>query len=449
MRDDGPGQVAAARPGRSSVRFARLAERVRDSLIIVPLLGLLIGWGLARLLSGRALNDSLSDWMDSWYPSVAGREDSWVWFSAATFQTVTGTVAAAMLTFIGVVFSLTILALQVASSQLSPRIMRTFVRSNVVTATLAVFLATFVYSLTVLSAIQPGSDEVDAFEPFIAYYALLVLVGATLVMFVGYVSHIVRLIRVHHILDSVAAETRGWVRRNERRAGPRLDAASPPTGPVTSSVTAAHDGVVSLVDVQALVRLAHRHDCVLVLRARIGDHLTARSVLADAIGGAVPDAAAVRRHVDISSDRTVREDPAFGVRQIVDVASRALSPAVNDPTTAVQAVDRLTGLLVEIGQVADPPEHWVDDQGTVRLVQPAHSWADLVALAFEEIRQYGAESAQVTRRLSSSIDELVAILDESRHAALLEQRRRLVADVEALGVRDAEDRLTADRSGLG
>lgn len=447
-------QVSAARPGRSTVRAARVAERLRNSLVVVPLVGLLVGWALARLLSGRALNDSLSDWMDSWYPSAAGDDESWVWFSADTFQTVTGTVAAAMLTFIGVVFSLTILALQVASSQLSPRIMRTFVRSNVVTATLAVFLATFVYSLTVLSAIQPGSDDVDAFEPFIAYYVLLVLVGATLVMFVGYVSHIVRLIRVHHILDSVARETRAWVVRTDRRAARRVLAAAPPRSPVVARVPAGRDGVLCLVDVRELVGVALRHGCLLELRVRVGEHVTAASTLADVVplGGDhvdPPSPREVLRHVDVGSERTVREDPAFGLRQIVDVAARALSPAVNDPTTAVQAIDRLTGLLAEIGRRGDAVGHWVDEEGTVRVVQPVHRWDDLLELAFAEIRQYGADSAQVTRRLSASIDELAAVLADDRHGALADQRERLRDAVAATGVPDLARRLSPDRSGLG
>lgn len=441
--------VSAALPRRSSVRRVRIAERLRNSLMAVPLVGMLAGWLLARLLAGRDLHDSIREQVDAWYSTVTGSEDTWIWFSAATFQTVTGTVATAMLTFIGVVFSLTILGLQVASSQLSPRIMRTFVRSNVVTATLAVFMATFVYAITTLSAIQPGTDSVDPFEPFVAYYVLLVLVGATLVMFIGYVSHVVRLIRIHHVLDQVVGETSRAIERSEHQVQERRDLAAPAGAPGGAVVTAGRGGVVNLVDVHALAALGDRTDSVIVLRARVGDHLAASQVLAEVIDGAGPSPEQVRRHVHLAPDRTVHQDPAFGLRQIVDVAARALSPAVNDPTTAVQAIDRITDLLVDLGARPDPPTHWLGTSGIVRVVQPVRSWDDLVDLAFDEIRQFGAGSVQVSRRLVAALDDLTTQLGPPRRAALQRHRALLDEAVRGLGPSDLAHRLTPDRSGIG
>lgn len=442
--------VEAGRARPSSVRVTRWLERVRNSLAVVPVFGLIAGWLLARALSTRALNENLAGWIDDWYGRFAGDERSWVWFSAATFQTVTATVAAAMLTFIGVVFSLSILALQVASSQLSPRIMRTFVRSNVVTWTLAVFLATFVYSLTVLSAIQPGADGVRPFEPFIAYYVLLALVAATLGMFVAYVSHVVRLIRIHHILDAVVAETRQAVERSaarvvERRRVPVPEPASSPI--VIESV---RSGVIDLVGIDRLVRLADRHECALVLRAGVGEHLGEGQALVEIRPrreGAPPiDPRAVLGQIHLASERTVLEDPAFGVRQIVDVAVRALSPAVNDPTTAVQAIDRLVDLLIAIGRSPDAPTHWLGPSGDeVRLVLPARGWDDLVDLALTEIVACGLDSPQVSRRLMAALTDLIDALAEDRHAPLDRWRatlRRSVGPAEG-------DRLRSDRAGLG
>lgn len=436
-------------PRPVSIRAVRAGERLRNSLVVVPLLGMLSAWILARLLADRDLNDTIRSELDAWFTTVGREEESWIWFSAETFQTVTGVVAAAMLTFIGVVFSLTILGLQVASSQLSPRITRTFVRSNVVTSTLAVFMATFVYAITTLSAIQPGNDEVDAFEPFIAYYALLVLVAATLVMFVGYVSHVVRLIRIHHILDQVAAETRRSLRHIDRRVLETREVAAPATSPVTTTITSGRDGVVNLVDVQELAGLGDRTDSLIVLRVRVGDHVAAPQALADIVGGRGVTDRDVRRCVDVAADRTVRQDPAFGIRQIVDVASRALSPAVNDPTTAVQAIDRLTELLFELGGRPDVPTHWLGASGLVRLIQPAHTWEGLVDLAFDEIRDAGAGSVQVSRRMAAALDDLAGQLPPSRTAALDRHRGQLDDAVRSLHRGDSEHRLTPDRSGIG
>ncbi len=431
------------------MRRIAAVERLRNSLTAVPLIGMLVGWLLARLLAGRELHDSIREQVDEWYSTVTGSQDTWIWFSADTFQTVTGTVATAMLTFIGVVFSLTILGLQVASSQLSPRIMRTFVRSNVVTATLAVFMATFVYAITTLSAIQPGNEAVDPFEPFIAYYVLLVLVGATLVMFIGYVSHVVRLIRIHHVLDQVVQETSQAISRADHQVQERRDVAAPATSPVTALVTAGRHGVVNLVDLHALAAIGDRTDTRIHLRARVGEHLAAPQVLAEVVGGSGSALDEVRRHVHLAPDRTVRQDPAFGLRQIVDVATRALSPAVNDPTTAVQAIDRITELLFDLAGRPDPPTHWLGSSGVVRVVQPVHSWEELVDLAFDEIRQFGAGSIQVSRRLAAALDDLAAATEPRRRAPLERQRAQLDDTVRALHPGNLHHRLTPDRSGVG
>lgn len=441
--------VEAGQARAASVRARVWLERMRNSLAVIPAVGLVGGWALARVLSSRELNDNLAGWIDDFYAEIGAPERSWVWFSAATFQTVTATVAAAMLTFIGVVFSLSILALQVASSQLSPRIMRTFVRSNVVTWTLAVFMATFVYALTVLSAIQPGTGEVAAFEPFIAYYALLGLVAATLAMFVAYVSHVVRLIRIHHILDAVAAETGRAVENTAQRVVARRVVAAPvlDTEPLDRLV-AARSGVVDLVGVHRLGRLAEEHDCVLVVCARIGDHVSAGQVLVEVHGEGPdrPDPGRVLAQVDLGAERTLLEDPAFGLRQVVDVACRALSPAVNDPTTAVQAIDRLVDLLSHIGRVPDEPVHWLGPGADrVRVVVPARSWNDLVDLAFTEILGCGADAPQVVRRAAAALDDLVDILPDHRHEPLLGWRRRLEGAAAAVG----GGPLWPDRSGLG
>lgn len=443
--------IVAGRARPSSVRVIGWVERARNSLAIVPVLGLVSGWLLARALSTRALNENLAGWIDDWYGRLAGDERSWVWFSAATFQTVTATVAAAMLTFIGVVFSLSILALQVASSQLSPRIMRTFVRSNVVTWTLAVFLATFVYSLTVLSAIQPGTDGVRPFEPFIAYYVLLGLVAATLGMFVAYVSHVVRLIRVHHILDAVASETRSAIERARSRVVDRRSVPPPALGEPAPMIIHAHrSGVVDVVGIDRLVRLGERHDAVLVVRARIGEHMSQGQPLVEVHarrGGGLPiDPRSVLAQIHLASERTVLQDPAFGLRQIVDVAVRALSPAVNDPTTAVQAIDRLVDLLLLIGRSDDEPSHWLGPTGsTVRLVLPARTWGDLVDLALTEIMVCGLDAPQVTRRLTAALGDLEDLLPDHRRDPMQRWRRHLE---EALG-ESADDRRHADRCGLG
>ena len=147
----------------------------------------------------------------------------------------------------------------------------------------------------------------------------------------------------------------------------------------------------------------------------------------------------------------MRQDPAYGFRQLVDIGEKALSPALNDPTTAVQAVDRLLDLLGRIARRGTPTGVYDDDDGEVRLVRPVMSWSGYVALAFEEIREYGGSSIQVQRRLRAAIDELLGTVPEELHPPL-QRQRRLLAQSAARYFTDPEElalAVASDESGIG
>jgi uncharacterized membrane protein len=438
-----PDTVMAVEAARRSTFRLRLRERLRNSLMVVPTVAIIFAFVVADALT------ELDHWLIENDP-----DEIEVLFdaTAASVQQVTAAIATAMLTFMGVVFSLTILALQMASSQFSPRVMRTFVRSRMTKYSMGFFIATFTYALVLLSNIEPGDDQVAEFLPAVSFAFLLILVMISLFLFVAYVNNVVRLVRVAYIIETITDETHKSILETSIPPEHLRQVADVPLGEPTSTIMAGgQGGVLGGVDVRRLTHLAHSKDCTLVLRARVGEYIGRGQPMIDVHGGDAPGTDAVNRAVFLDTERTMFEDPAFGIRQLVDIAVRALSPGVNDPTTAVQALDRITDLLMSIGHHGDLPTHYVWSDHTVRLIRPVHTWEATIDLAFTEIRRYGYDSPQIPRRVKAAIITLLEVLDESRHPPLRRQLDLLERDVQRAEV-DAAERafyLEADRGGLG
>jgi uncharacterized membrane protein len=208
--------------------------------------------------------------------------------------------------------------------------------------------------------------------------------------------------------------------------------------------------VLVTFDRAALVRLARRGDAVIELVPAVGDHVPAGGALLHVYGERRLPERRLRRSVVLGDERTLDDDPAFALRVLVDVAIRALSPAVNDPTTAVQILDRIEDLLryaaaknLAVGRVTD-------DAGVTRLVYPTPTWDDLVELGLDEIRAFGASQYQIARRVRALLDALLADLPEPRRPALVAQRVLLDDAVARRFPEDQRhDALVADRQGLG
>jgi uncharacterized membrane protein len=269
------------------------------------------------------------------------------------------------------------------------------------------------------------------FAPVLSVSLLLLLTLATVFGFVAYLHGVVRLMRVQYLLETIAAEARRAIDLNFPplaayvEADPPLDRADPRT-----VVHRGRSGVITATDLYGLVELCRQHNCWLELTVGVGEYVGRDTPLAT-IHGPGPLESDVARFFLIGGERSFHQDPAFGFRQLVDTAIRALSPAVNDPTTAVQAIDRLSDLLVAAGSNPDPTGLRVDSNGTVRLKRQLRNFEALLVLAMTEILRYGSDAPQVVRRLHALLTDLEHALPTERHPAIATQRELLHAAVAA------------------
>jgi uncharacterized membrane protein len=420
-----------------------MREVTVDSFWVVPSAFLLGAAGLAYGLS----------WLDE-----AVTAPVWWVGTAEAAASVLSTIAASMLTFLGVVFSITLVALQLASQQFSPRITRTFVRSMTTKVAFGLFAATFVTALVSLGRVEQGESRPAG--PVASVTVSLALVGASLVVFIIFVTSITKLIRIAHLVAAVAEETRDAIEAAYPPGDDYILVPAPVLYPRTTQIRVGRTGrrtkqrsrgVLLGIDTAALVRLASEHDCVIVFNAKIGEYVGRGIVLAELHGENVPTEDQIRRAVQFGRERTLYQDPAYGIRELVDIGSQALSPAVNAPTTAVQVIDRLTDVLLRLGSVPDRAGAYTDADAVVRVLVPVASWDDIVALVYTELRTFGAGSPQVTRRLAASIRHLLEHLPAERGAALEEQLTLLASAVRDRWPDDAHRSyaLQPDTLGLG
>jgi uncharacterized membrane protein len=432
--------VSALPAGRSAVyRRSWAREWLNDRFWVVPSV-LLIGGVVLAVVTVQAGNLGVPQ---SWRGGVP--------VDPGEASALLGIIASSTLTFVGVVFTLTLVALQLASSQLSPRVLRMFVRSTVTKLAFGILLATFSYSIAFLVLEGGRGREADSR----GVTAAMALVAASLVIFVAYVARTMKLLQVAWVITEVADETRKAIRHHFPPADAYIRAAPPvlSSGPAVISLplqrrrrsSSGSLGVVQGVDNARLAELARRHDCVLELLVRVGEYVPAGGAVIAAHGG-TPPRRAVLGGIRLGRARTLYQDPAFGIRQLVDIAIQALSPAVSQPTTAVQVIDRLEDIPLRIARSGPWSGLFASSDGEVRFVEQAMTWNQCLDLAFTEITSYGAASAQVARRLLAAYDALAAGAREhgddvrARRVALLEESA-------SRGVRHAV--LRADAMGLG
>jgi uncharacterized membrane protein len=358
-------------------------------------------------------------------------------------------VAGGMIAFTGFVVSVAVVVVQFGASQYTPRLVLRFRRDIVVKHALGIFIAPALYAL--VSLFDVGDGEVPNLTVAVA---VLLLVSAVFAFF-ALVARLLDLLRPRRLYDQL----RDGCERAVDQVYPRpfddtvADPATalPPPGDAISFH--GRSGVLSALDRPALVELATAAGTTIEVLLPVGSYVQHGAPLFRLRGDTSnqPPHKALERAAIVAEERTLTQDPAFAIRAIVDIAIRALSPAVNDPTTAVQGLDVLEAILQLLAR-RDLGAGLVDDaDGTPRVLYPAPDWPDLLDLALTEIRRYGAGSPQITRRMRALLAELFAAVPPARRPAIEAQ----VALLDAAVVRAHPDpgeralALTADHMGLG
>jgi len=372
--------------------------------------------------------------------------------SAAAGMGVCGAVASGMIALTGIVFSLTFVMVQFSATAYSPRLVLWIARDPVVSHALGIFTATFLYALILLAWVdRNASGKV----PLISGWMVFGLLLASMVVFIALIERI-GLLKVSRMLI--------FTGNHGRKAIDELYQAEKPFStsihsddylnlPVTQTLRyVGSPQVVQAVQVDAMVKLASDSGAVIVVTAVIGSSILEMASLLQVHGAREKlDEAALRKAVEIGDERTFEQDPKYAIRILVDIAIKALSPAINDQTTAVQALDQIEDLLFRLGRRHLEVGHYRDGQGALRLVVPFPTWEDFLRLALDEIRYCGGNSVQVTRRMMALIESLSAVLPVERHEALRNWGRRVQMTI-ARSFADEEDKQdagVADRQGLG
>jgi len=419
--------------------FSILKERLQSSLWFVP--SVMVVGAMALSLVTTTLDDMLEARPFTELIFTGGPDSA---------RSILQTVAGSVITFTALVFSITIVALQLSSQQFSPRVLRTFLRDTQSKVALGMFISTFIYCLMVLRVISAAEDR-GVTLPSISMMVLLVLVLASVAMFVSYISHMAHSIRVSNIVAAVGTEARDLIGSLEGpHSGPNGDRwlVDQPAGDVVKVRDA---GTLTTLDHARLIELAADSNVALVLKMGVGDFVAHGQDLVEVHGAGEVDHDAVYDLATVGLERTMQQDFAFGIRQLVDIAEKALSPSVNDPTTAVMALDQIHDVMRRMVWRPFPPTEHVDADGIVRLVTKEWDWEALVALAFTEIRQFSGSSVQVKRRMMAILQDLVGAASPERRECLEREAQRLTASVD-LSFDQPHDREMAvrpDPQGIG
>ena len=316
------------------------------------------------------------------------------------------TIAGSMMTVVGVTFSMTLVTLALASSQYTSRILRNFMRDRVTQVVLGIFTGIFAYCLIVLRTIRSGDE--GGFVPSLAVFFAVVLAIGGIGVLIFFIHHIASSIQASSIIASVADETMAAVDRlfpeklGQEPADDDEDQALLPLPERNwQAVPAKRNGYIQSVDNAALLRLAREHKTIVRMERGIGDFVVQDTPLASLALEDPPEEeiiAALQAAYSIDRYRTVEQDCAFGIRQIVDMALRALSPSINDTTTAVMCVDYLTAILARLASREIPSSHRYEE-GELRIIAIGPTFASLVAESFDQIRGSASGNVAIMLRM--------------------------------------------------
>lgn len=362
-------------------------------------------------------------------------------------------IASGMMAFTGIVFSLNFVMVQFSATAYSPRLVWWMAHDPVLSHALGVFSSTFLYAIAALSGLDRNNSGT---VPFISAWIVVALLFASVGMFIALI-HRVGLLQINRMLLFTGNQGRRVIESLYGPLGPASAMQKKPyiygsPLPVQSVVHKGRPLALQAINVGRLAQLAREADAHIDVVAAVGDTVLEKTPLLHVLGARwLVSEPELRKALELGEERTFEQDPKYAIRLLVDIAIKALSPAINDPTTAVQALDQIGDLLLRLGARRLEIGPLQDESGRVRVTVPFPTWDDFLHLGFEEILSYGARSVQVMRRLKALVADLTVVLPPGRHPALKYWQQRLQASI-GRSFEDAEEKHSAsieDRQGLG
>ncbi len=426
-------------------RLRQLFNDAQSSFWFVPSLAVVDG-----IVVALALIEADAVWGDRWlalWPRLFGT-------GAEGARQMLSTVAGSMMSLMGITFSMTLVALALASSQYTSRILRNFMKNRATQTTLGAFAGIFTYCLIVLRSIRGGDP---GFIPSAAVFFAFVLALAGVVVLIFFIHHIASSIQAVSIIASVAQETNAAM----DRVLPQMHGREPDgtDDEVDEQVFASLDertwypvpavasGYIQGVDEDAILDLARIHRTIVRMERGVGAFAVEGAVLASLALTYPPDQetiTALNRAYRISAHRTIEWDPAFGIRQIVDIALKALSPGVNDTSTAVMCVDHLTAILARLSGRCHPPLHRHEGDA-LRVVAIVPTFEALLAEAFDQIRGSAEGNVAIIARMLGAIDTLGSLTVNRSHRRALDEQVRWIAELADRTLPAPQDRARIER----
>ena len=421
-------------------------DRVRFSFWFVPAVMACLAVALA--LSAVELDKAVAE---DWLQRLV-----WIYSGGAEGASLLlGSVAGSMIAIAGTVFSMTLVALSLASSQLGPRLLRNFMRDTANQVALGTFVATFVYCLLVLRTIR-RADEV-AFVPHLSVSIGVLLALVSIGVLIYFIHHVSVSIQADEVVARVGRELEDGIDRlfpghlgkalSEVSKAPNEADLAAAFAREARPVGALEDGYLQLIDADALMALASEEDLLLRLERRPGHYLVkGRAMVLVWPGHRVTEALVgkINAAFVLGNQRTAAQDVEFSFRQLVEIAVRALSPGINDPFTAIACVDRLGSALCRLARRDMPSALRFDDHGRLRLVAPGSSFAGIVDTAFNQIRQSARSNPAVAIRMLDAIAQIAGHVQHAPDAACLQRHAGMIVRGARAAVPEPDDLLAVE-----
>ena len=423
-------------------RFFKHWKSLRSSFWFLP--GCMAGAAVALAIVSVKVDEPMREWL--------ALNMGWTFTSGAEgASAVLGIIAGSMITIAGVVFSMTLITLSLASSQLGPRLLRSFMRDSTTQVVLGTFIATFLYCLFVLRTIR-RVDEV-VFVPHLSVTLGVLLAVASVGVLIYFIHHVSVSIQANEIAARISKELIAGIDHlfpDQIGRGVPMTPKEPPDAASFEAfdkdarpVVADGDGYLQFIDGEALLALAMEEDLVVRLERKPGNYVVAGRPLALIWPGSRVTAGLsdqVRSLFVLGNQRTPGQDIEFGVSQLVEIAVRALSPGLNDPFTAITCLDQLGSVLCRLATRTMPSHYRYDHQNQLRVIAPASTFPEITDVAFNQIRQNSRLSIAVTIRLLETLGVVAGFTRRPEDRTTLIRHAEMIAREAIEGLPEGEDR---------